>query len=67
MRNFVALQGKPWVWNMLLIFGGRRGIYGTLPTLASSIIDDQVNTTMVGIGATPEGQRNTSAQTTSPR
>lgn len=52
---------------MLLIFGGRRGIYGTLPTLASSIIDDQVNTTMVGIGATPEGERYTSAQTTSPR
>jgi hypothetical protein len=42
------------VWCQLAIFGGRRGIFGNLPLLATSIIQDLQNTTMIGIGATPE-------------
>jgi hypothetical protein len=47
---------RPWVWNMLQVFGGRRGIYGNLPLLATSIVQSRLaaNSTMVGIGATPE-------------
>lgn len=52
--KFESFYGKPWVWNMLQIFGGRRGIYGNLPLLAASIVSDRINSTMVGIGATPE-------------
>lgn len=47
--------GHKWIWNSLIVFGGRRGIYGTLPSLASSpYIDRTKNASIVGIGVTPE-------------
>jgi len=51
-----SYYGKPWVWNMLQVFGGRRGVYGNLPLLSSSIVQSRLaaNSTMVGIGTTPE-------------
>jgi alpha-N-acetylglucosaminidase len=48
--------GKPFVWNMLLIFGGRRGIFGNFSRIAEQPLID-LNTpgsTMVGIGYTLE-------------
>eukprot|EP00730_Choanoeca_flexa_P007387 TRINITY_DN12325_c0_g1_i12.p1 TRINITY_DN12325_c0_g1~~TRINITY_DN12325_c0_g1_i12.p1 ORF type:complete len:849 (+),score=196.28 TRINITY_DN12325_c0_g1_i12:1113-3659(+) len=48
--------GKPYVWNMLLNYGGRRGLYGDLNLISSRPLSDlhAVNSTMVGIGLTPE-------------
>ncbi len=41
--------------NSLIVFGGRRGLYGTLESLASSPYDDRALTSsLVGIGVTPE-------------
>lgn len=48
--------GKPFVWNMLAIFGGRRGVYGNLTRIASQPFVDLATpgSTMVGLGFTPE-------------
>lgn len=48
--------GKPFVWNMLAIFGGRRGIYGNLTRIAAQPFVDLATpgNTMVGLGFTPE-------------
>lgn len=49
--------GHEWIWNSLIVFGGRRGIYGTLPSLASSpYADRSLSPSLVGIGVTPEGE-----------
>jgi alpha-N-acetylglucosaminidase len=48
--------GKPWVWSQLQIFGGRRGMFGSLAVTATSPVShlNAANSTMAGIGATPE-------------
>lgn len=48
--------GKPWVWNMLLVFGGRRGIFGNLTRIAEQPLIDlrTPGSTMMGIGFTLE-------------
>ena len=47
---------RSWVWNQLQVFGGRRGIYGSLPQTSQAPPAQlaQPNSTMTGIGATPE-------------
>ncbi|RYG50469.1 hypothetical protein EON66_11810 [archaeon] len=51
-----ALAGRPLVQNMLLVFGGRRGLYGNLTRIGSGPVEDlaAANSTMSGIGTTPE-------------
>ncbi len=47
--------GHNWIWNSLIVFGGRRGIYGTLDSLASSpYADRNKSASLVGVGVTPE-------------
>ena len=47
--------GHSWIWNSLIVFGGRRGIYGTLDSLASSpYADRSKSASLVGVGVTPE-------------
>jgi alpha-N-acetylglucosaminidase len=48
--------GKPFVWNMLQYFGGRRGLYGNLSRIGEQPLVDlhNPNGTMVGLGITPE-------------
>lgn len=48
--------GKPWVWNMLHNYGGVRGVYGNMTEIATGpyISLHTPNSTMVGIGFTPE-------------
>ena len=48
--------GKPFVWCMLHNYGGIRGIYGNLTTIANNPIDARQapGSTMVGVGMTPE-------------
>jgi len=47
--------GHYWIWNSLIVFGGRRGIYGTLPSYATSPYDDRAKSpNLIGIGVTPE-------------
>lgn len=48
--------GKPWIWCMLLNYGGVRGVYGNMTRIATGPFADlYVNgSTMVGIGFTPE-------------
>jgi alpha-N-acetylglucosaminidase len=47
-----GFYGKPFIWNMLHNFGGRTGLYGALPKVATgpyeAFSDSSVN--MVGIG-----------------
>lgn len=51
-----SYYGKPWIWNELQVFGGRRGLYGNLTRIATGPQADRrvANTSMTGIGATPE-------------
>ena len=48
--------GKPFIWCLLHNYGGARGIYGNLTTIANDPIDAMKapNSTMVGVGMTPE-------------
>jgi alpha-N-acetylglucosaminidase len=48
--------GKPWVWNMLQVFGGRRGLYGNLWDVANGPVVNLTapGSSMAGIGTTPE-------------
>ena len=47
--------GHNWIWNSLIVFGGRRGLYGTLDSLASSpYADRNKSASLVGVGVTPE-------------
>jgi alpha-N-acetylglucosaminidase len=52
---FDGFYGKPWIWNMLTVYGGRRGLYGNLSRIATGPLTDlrTANSTMVGIGTTP--------------
>ena len=48
--------GKPFVWCLLHNYGGTRGIYGNLTTIATGPIDamNTPGSTMIGVGITPE-------------
>ena len=48
--------GKPFIWCLLHNYGGTRGIYGNLTTIATGPIDamNTPGSTMVGVGITPE-------------
>jgi alpha-N-acetylglucosaminidase len=47
--------GHSWIFNSLVVFGGRRGIYGALPSYTSSpYADRSASPSLVGIGVTPE-------------
>jgi hypothetical protein len=35
-----SYYGKPWIWNMLLIFGGRRALYGNMTRISTGPIQD---------------------------
>jgi len=51
--------GRPWVWNMLQNFGGRRDLQGNLTRVATGPVQDMASSQhMVGIGATPEAIEN---------
>jgi hypothetical protein len=44
-----------WLWNALLVYGGRRGVYGSIDTVTTSPYTDLAkNANMVGLGITPE-------------
>ena len=54
-NKYDSFFGHRWVWNSLIVFGGRRGIYGTIPSYATSPYDDRSKSaSLVGIGVTPE-------------
>jgi len=47
--------GHSWIWNSLITYGGRRGIYGDLDNLAAKpYADHAVSPSMHGVGFTPE-------------
>jgi len=53
--RFESYYGHSWIWNSLVVFGGRRGLYGTLESLASSPYADRpLSPSLVGVGVTPE-------------
>ena len=51
-----SYYGKPYIWCLLHNYGGERGIYGDLFTIASGPVVARNNpqSTMVGVGMTPE-------------
>jgi len=52
-----AYYGKPWIWNMLLNFGGNVNMYGLMDRVAAEpakALHHPDNGKMVGIGLTPE-------------
>lgn len=53
-----AYFGKPWIWCMLLNFGGNVGMFGRMDTIAripALTLQSKSSGDMVGIGLTPEG------------
>ena len=48
--------GKPFVWCLLHNYGGTRGIYGNLTTIATAPVEalHSPGSTMIGVGITPE-------------
>jgi alpha-N-acetylglucosaminidase len=54
--EYESYFGKPWIWSQLQVFGGRRGMYGSLSDTSSGPPAQRAlrNSSMVGIGATPE-------------
>ena len=54
-NQYDSFFGHSWIWNSLITYGGRRGIYGNLDTVSSSPYRDlNISATMHGIGFTPE-------------
>ena len=51
-----SYYGKPFIWCLLHNYGGARGIYGNLNTIATGPIlaKKTPNNTMIGTGITPE-------------
>jgi alpha-N-acetylglucosaminidase len=49
--------GQPFIWCMLHNFGGTLGMFGSMQTINNEVhrARDLVNSTMIGIGLTPEG------------
>ena len=56
--KYQSFFGKPWIWNMLQVYGGRRALYGNLPSISTGpVLNSSANSpgsTMAGIGITPE-------------
>lgn len=54
--KYDGYYGKPWVWCMLHNYGGRRGLYGDIPEMASQPLKDKATagSGMAGIGITME-------------
>ena len=53
-----AYYGKPWIWCMLLNFGGNVGMFGKMDTVATELSKSLLSKEsgeMIGIGLTPEG------------
>ncbi len=53
-----AYYGKPWIWCMLLNFGGNVGMFGKMDVVASEpskTLNSNKSGDMIGIGLTPEG------------
>lgn len=53
-----AYYGKPWIWCMLLNFGGNVGMFGRMDTIAetpASVLHNNNAGNISGIGLTPEG------------
>ncbi len=56
-RETRAFYGKPWIWCMLHNFGGRPGVYGPLPVIASAppeALADPARGNLVGVGLSME-------------
>jgi alpha-N-acetylglucosaminidase len=56
-NKYDSFFGHHWIWNSLIVFGGRRGLYGSLDSYASSPYIDRNTSapgTLVGVGITPE-------------
>jgi len=54
-QNFDGFFGHWWAWCGLIVYGGRRGVYGDLPVLASSVYSARaLSPSLVGLGITPE-------------
>ncbi|XP_059061052.1 alpha-N-acetylglucosaminidase [Achroia grisella] len=49
--------GQPFIWNMLHNFGGTLGMFGSMDIINTDVYEarSQKNSTMIGIGLTPEG------------
>ncbi|KAF9424363.1 hypothetical protein HW555_000502 [Spodoptera exigua] len=49
--------GQPFIWCMLHNFGGTLGMFGNMVTINKDVYEvrSQANSTMIGIGLTPEG------------
>ncbi|XP_028170318.1 alpha-N-acetylglucosaminidase [Ostrinia furnacalis] len=49
--------GQPFIWCMLHNFGGTLGMFGSIPSINRDVyaVRNRVNSTMLGIGLTPEG------------
>jgi len=54
--TYASFFGHSFVWNALMVFGGRRGLYGNLTRISTGPVIDRAvpNVTMVGFGTTPE-------------
>jgi alpha-N-acetylglucosaminidase len=53
-----AYYGKPWIWCMLLNFGGNVGMFGKMDVVASGpskVLNSKESGEMRGLGLTPEG------------
>ena len=54
-NEYDSFFGHSWIWNSLIAYGGRRGIYGNLDAVATSPYRDlNLSATMHGVGFTPE-------------
>eukprot|EP01113_Clastostelium_recurvatum_P033265 TRINITY_DN437_c0_g1_i1.p1 TRINITY_DN437_c0_g1~~TRINITY_DN437_c0_g1_i1.p1 ORF type:complete len:814 (-),score=188.09 TRINITY_DN437_c0_g1_i1:60-2501(-) len=55
-----SYYGKPFVWNMLLNFGGNRGLYGNMSRISTGPLEALAmpGSTMIGTGMTPEAIEN---------
>ena len=54
-QQFSSFFGHDWAWCGLIVFGGRRGVYGNLPVLAASPFSARASSpSLVGLGITPE-------------
>lgn len=51
-----SYYGKPFIWCLLHNYGGTRGLYGNLTTIATGPVDaiHSPGSTMIGVGITPE-------------
>jgi alpha-N-acetylglucosaminidase len=54
-EQFDSFYGHDWAWCGLIVFGGRRAVYGNLPVLAASPFSARASSpSLVGLGITPE-------------